>query len=308
MRMYPYFSCPPPEIHYAAPVTDPWFSAQKDASEVTGAEAKTKLSAWKPYEPLSVMGCIQQVQYCIPNLPEKERCEPLRGIPDPRASGNVRKIFRTEDEFAMINRVHGIWVYGTYTVAATVDFIGASALRARQSLSYGYSAPLSDNQWQLEAEHLIKGSPASLQDVFFDAANGMPEALEEFRQAPLANETVAQNICANQKIVSNNYSSFNVLGLSLIMALGMIIVMLDIWLEPAVRWFQHRNYRKLLSIDIQGYERKDRHPMHAAIEWSQTNFLQFQRLAHEEAGYGNWSGCDQNVPVTELGQLLSSLD
>jgi hypothetical protein len=298
-----------PEIHYAAPVTDPWFSAQTDASEINYEGNKAQFSAWKQDEPLGVMACIQQVQYCNPNLPETERCEPLRGISDPRAGKNVRKIFPTDDQWATINWVDTIWTYGVYTIHATVNFIGVSALRARQSLSYGYSAPLPENQWQLEAEHLIKGSLASLQDVFVEAANGIPEALEDFRQPPMQNETVARNICANQKIVSNNYSSFNVLGLSLILALGSIIVVLDLGLEPTVRWWQRRRYRKLLSSsDEQDGAEKGKHPLYGALEWSQTSILQLQRLAHEEAGYGVWSGCDQNVPVTEPGQMLASLD
>jgi hypothetical protein len=137
----------------------------------------------------------------------------------------------------------------------------------------------------------------------------MPEALEDFRQPPMQNETAARNICANQKIVSNNYSSFNVLGLSLILALGTTIVVLDLGFEPTVRWWQRRRYRKLLSnSDEQDGGEKGKHSLYGALEWSQTSILQLQRLAHEEAGYGVWSGCDQNVPVTEAGQMLASLN
>ncbi|KAF1839011.1 hypothetical protein BDW02DRAFT_515336 [Decorospora gaudefroyi] len=292
-----------PEIHYSAPVKDPWFSAQKDASELNEQDTKTKLSAWKQDEPLGVMGCTQQVQYCNPNLPENERCEPLRGVPDRRKSESVKQIFRTEDEFATIKWVDSLWVYGVYTISSTVGFIGASALRARNSLSYGFSGPLPDNQWQLEAEHLVKGSLASLQDVFVEAANGIPETLEDFRQPPLANETIAQNLCVNQKIVSNAYSSFNVLGLSLILVLGVLIVGADMGLEPMVAWWQRRRYDK----HPHPVNEKECHPLYGTTEWSQTNILQLQRLAHEEAGYATWTGCDKDVPVTEPGQLLGSL-
>jgi hypothetical protein len=298
-----------PEIHYAAPVTDPWFSAQTNASEINYEKTKAQFTAWKQDEPLGVMGCMQQVQYCNPNLPEAERCEPLRGLFDPQRAAEVKKIFPTDEHFAAIDWVDSIWTYGVYTISATVDFIGAAALRARQSLSYGYSAPLPDNQWQLEVEHLVKGSLASLQDTFVEAANGMPEALEDFRKAPDANDTVARNICANQKIVSNNYSSFNVLGLSLILALGTIIIILDMGLSPVMEWWQRRKYSKLLSCSAQqDSEEEGKHPLHGAIEWSQTSILQLQRLAHEEAGYGTWSGCDHTVPVTEAGQFLGRLD
>ncbi|KAF1942114.1 hypothetical protein EJ02DRAFT_466095 [Clathrospora elynae] len=297
-----------PEIHYAAPVKDPWFSAQKDASEINEESTKTKLSAWKQDEPAGVMACVQQTQYCNPNLPEAERCEPLRGINHPSKGERVKKIFPTDDQFATMAWVDDLFTYGVYTISATVGFIGASALRARYSLSYGYSAPLPENQWQLEAEHMIKGTLASLQDAFVEAANGMPESLEDFRQPPRANQTMALNMCANQMIVSNNYSSFNVLGLSLILILGIIIILLDMGLEPTVAWWQRRQYRKHQLRDECYGDEKSSHPLYGAIEWSQTNFLQLQRLTQEEAGYGEWTGCDKDVPVTEPGQLLAGFD
>lgn len=196
-----------------------------------------------------------------------------------------------------------------YTISATVGFIGASALRARYSLAYGFSGPLPDNQWQLEAESWITGALASLQDVFVEAANGIPEALEDFRQPPPANETVTLNLCANQKIVSNGYSSFNVLGLSLILILGVAIIILDIGLEPTIAWYQSRKYRKYqLQDQSYGRDEKVAHPLYGAIEWSQTSIMQLQRMAHEESGYGDWSNCNRDVPVTEPGQLIASLD
>lgn len=44
------------------------------------------------------------------------------------------------------------------------------------------------------------------------------------------------------------------------------------------------------------------------FEWSQTSVLQLQRLAHEAAGYGDWSGCDKTVPINKPGELLGCLD
>jgi hypothetical protein len=298
-----------PEIHFSTPVNDPWFSAHKNASEINNQATKEKFVAYLQDEPLGVMACTQQVQYCNPNLPKDSRCEPLRGVIDPRKSARVKAIFPSESQFATIKWVDNLWTYGVYTISATLGFIGASALRARYSLSYGYSGPLPDNQWQLEAEHWLKGTLASLQDVFIEAANGMPAALEDFRKPPMANETVARNMCVNQKVVSNSYSSFNVLGLSLILGIGVLIIVLDMGLEPSVAWWQRRNFRSRQHAEPEfGMDDNSAHPLYAAIEWSQTNILQLQRLAHEEAGYGEWSRCDKDVPVTESGQLIAGLD
>jgi hypothetical protein len=296
-----------PEIHYSGPVDDVWFAAHRGASEINEKDGKQQFAAYTQDEPAGALACTQQAQYCNPNLPEGHRCEPLRGISDPRKSASVKKIFTTDDQFQTIKWVDNLWVFRVYTISAIVNYIGASALRARYSLSYGYSAALPDNQWQLEAEHWIKSSLASLQDTFIEAANGIPEDLEDFRQPPTADETVAQNMCVNQKIVSTNYSSFNVLGLSLILILGVLIIILDMGCEPTVAWWQRRKYAKL-DPEAAHNDEKSSHPLYGALEWSQTHILQLQRLAFEEEGHGEWSSCDKDVPVTEPGEMLASLD
>ncbi|KAH7386852.1 hypothetical protein DE146DRAFT_768549 [Phaeosphaeria sp. MPI-PUGE-AT-0046c] len=300
-----------PEIRFAAPVKDPWFSAQTGASALHNIDNKNqKFDSYVQDEPASVMACTYQVQYCNPNLPEDERCEPLRGLNDPRRKGRLQKIFPEDSHFATISWANGLWNSGIYTMSGTLGYIGVSALRARYSLSYGYSGPLPDNQWQLEAEHWVKAELASIQDSFVQAANGFPEELNDFRDPPASNDTVAQNMCVNQKIVSTRFSSFNVLGLSLILTLGIIITILDIGLEPFVAWCQRRKYRSHCrdsEDDLHDDEDKVPHPLYGAIEWSQNNMLQLQRLAHEEAGYGEWSKCDRDVPVTEPGQLIARL-
>lgn len=298
-----------PEVHFAAPIKDPWFSAQTGASAIHNTDNTTqKFAAYVQDEPAGVLACTHQVQYCNPNLPEASRCEPLRGLNDIRRTARLHTIFPDTSHFATIAWANNLWNYGIYTISGTLGYIGASALRARYSLSYGYSGPLPDNQWQVEAEHWVKAELASIQDVFVTAANGIPDELAEFREFPDANDTVAWNMCRNQKIVSTRYSSFNVLGLSLILILGAIVVGMDMGLEPLVAWGQRRKYRKALARDEgDGQDEKITHPLYGAIEWSQTNMLQLQRLAHEEAGYGEWSKCGGDVPVTEKGQMIAGL-
>ena len=187
--------------------------------------------------------------------------------------------------------------------------VGASALRARYSLMSGISPPLPDNQWQLEAEHLTKAMLASLQHAFVEAADGIPESLEVFSQPPGPDRIMAREICANQKIVSDSHSSFNFLGVGLILTVGALIVILDMGLEPTIGWWQRRRYGKHQVQDSEcGSDEKLSSSMYGALEWSQTSILQLQRLAHESAGYGEWSGCDKIVPVTERGELLACLD
>lgn len=296
-----------PGIRYSAPVTDPWFSAQTPANRTHANE--TASSFWVQDEPLGVMACAQQFQFCNPNLPESERCEPLRGLLDPRRFDTWTKIFPSKNALDMIYWAETVFLYSIDMLSTTVYYVGASALRARYGLSHGFSGPLPANQWQLEVEHLKNGMLASLQDAFVVVANGVPEALEEFRQPPMANESMPRMMCANQKIVSNAYSSFNVMGVCLILIIGTLIILLELGLEPAISWWRRRKYRKHHVLDMEcGSNVKSGHPLYSTLEWSQTSVLQLQRLAHESAGYGNWSGCDKTVPVTERGEVLACLD
>jgi hypothetical protein len=296
-----------PEIQFSMPVNDPFFLANKRAYELHNQDTTSTFSSYVQNEPLGVMACAIQVQYCNPNLPFGTNCEPLRGFLDPRASNEVKKIFTNDAQFAALKWADTLWTGSMYTMNTMVGFIGSSSLLARYGLSYGYQGPLPDNQWQVEAEHWVKGTLASLQDVFVTAANGIPASLESFRETPNRNETGALSMCRNQKIVSTAFSSFNVLGISLILILGTWIIVLDMGLEPLVAWWQRRRYQKHQLKDQYYGEGKEAHPLYSVLEWSHTSTLQLQRLAHEEAGYGTWSQCDGSVPVTFPGHQLAPL-
>lgn len=44
------------------------------------------------------------------------------------------------------------------------------------------------------------------------------------------------------------------------------------------------------------------------LEWACNETLQLQRLAYEESGQGDWSGCINSVPVTAADQELAPLN
>lgn len=82
------------------------------------------------------------------------------------------------------------------------------------------------------------------------------------------------------------------LGLSITFIIGGIIILLELTIEPLLRYIQrHRNIRL--------YER---------LEWVTNGSLQLQRMAHEELGAGTWSGTAETVPTTSRDEPLAILD
>jgi hypothetical protein len=88
------------------------------------------------------------------------------------------------------------------------------------------------------------------------------------------------------------HTSFSVLGLTLIFALGGLIILMSYSLDPIMGCLRER--RGL-------YE-------HQQLEWAMNWTLQLQRLAHEQIGMGTWSKATDLIPITDRGEALATLD
>lgn len=96
-----------------------------------------------------------------------------------------------------------------------------------------------------------------------------------------------------QKIISTAYINFSAMWLIIVLIIGTLIVLVQYSLETIVVWLERRGVIKSSSAD-----------------WFSNSTLQFQRMAHEELGIGDWEGCRGPgvIPVTRKGQLLGVLD
>jgi hypothetical protein len=103
----------------------------------------------------------------------------------------------------------------------------------------------------------------------------------------------------HQKIMTTRYSSFSVLGVGLILTIGSLFMLLDLFIESIVDCVQLR--RSKTTPNPTG--------TYARLEWEANTTLQLQRLAHEHIGVGNWRnvGWAQH-PITERGEKLGMLD
>jgi len=80
-------------------------------------------------------------------------------------------------------------------------------------------------------------------------------------------------------------------GLGTILVAGTLIAIIDLTMEPLFEWLKKRTQKDVYGI----------------LEWKTNSTLQMQRLAHEQLGFGTWTKTSEAAPVTERGELLSTI-
>jgi hypothetical protein len=106
-------------------------------------------------EPISVLGCVQQYQFCNPFTNGNASCTPLRGIFQAAlmASETIFSEVKQRDLFSWSAKAITDMVGGFYEI---VNALKGASLLASDSLSPLGQSSLPDNQWELELEHCFK--------------------------------------------------------------------------------------------------------------------------------------------------------
>jgi hypothetical protein len=276
-------------VIFNTPLNDPWFSAGHNQAPVQLSAALGTMPGYLSDDPARALACAQRYQFCNSSMSQDQNasCTPLLGLEAAvDASQNLFPQAKTNEKFS----------WSAYQIAQVArglpNVIGAlksGSLLARDSLAYQFQDTLPDNQWELELQHWFKFTLAELQRTVLDQATGPADANARQFYAPptLAGE---RDVCNNQKILSDSYTSFNVLGLVLIFSIGSFIILVSTFLPCLTRRLQ-----------------RHRKPF-AGLEWVTNDTLQLQRLAHEALGAGAWEGACDDFPRTRNGNQLAVLD
>ncbi|KAF2470314.1 uncharacterized protein BDR25DRAFT_343088 [Lindgomyces ingoldianus] len=282
-----------PGILFSSQSNDPWYSAHRPGPNLTNPGSHDQAPSYMMDEDATVLGCARQFTICNPNMPEAKRCLPLRGWLD--NSYRLEEITQNEAQKNRLHYLREVMIGNNDEIISIVGSTGNAGLLARDNLGWGVQGPLPDNQWQLEIQHWVTATMASLQRIFVDAARGPPN--EDMRKwfSVRPNTTEELKMCRNQKVVSSRYSSFSVVGIVAILVIGGGFVFLD-WFSEAFIDSIHKRFGRTGHSD------------YASIEWNASATLQIQRLAHEEMGFGKWSRTDTDTPVTRPGEKLGVLD
>ncbi|KAF2033823.1 hypothetical protein EK21DRAFT_57654, partial [Setomelanomma holmii] len=261
---------------YTAKVDDPLFLAQN-----TSEAAAQFFSATND---LSIPACMEEYQFCDP---KSEKCTNLDGLyatQDALDRGDLALSQRQQATFQIV------WEAGwVMALQWTAKLLNSRVLLAQDwvftSTATG-SGPLPSNQWQLESYNLHNLSLSVFQRRLSQYA--APETFQlsanlnaaEHLDVPTDRESV--QMCKRQRILSDTYYSVSVLGMSIILIIGGLLIALD---QPQ---------EKLWS----GYfEPQSRLAQQA--EWTQTGTLQLHRQALEARGIRSWDRTNLDCPVLD---------
>jgi hypothetical protein len=181
-------------------------------------------------------------------------------------------------------------------VAVGKPFVAATnATGPVPSPVYYYSAPISDNQWELEAQNLQHIVLAWLQRSVVEHVAPSTYILSD--GVPTKNfmlhssDPGEREICSQQQIRSSGFSSFSVFGLVCILIGGLTIAALACAVPILISKAQLRS--------------RTADALHRRAEWYQRDILQLAREISESENPQTWTGSDSEVPTTlEFGKKM----
>ena len=245
---------------YLDPIDDPWFSAH------THLELPGSHQAYVADNNPSPLGCINQHQFCNPNLPSQSGCTDLTGLV--QASQSIPGISFNQKQNAIFTRLQE--AAAAASLNEVVISLDQEILLAVQSVAANQGINLSIDQWKCEVINLNNIMLAYIQSLMVSYVTGPQQdktfAYDNWIEKPSTPE--AQAMCDNQIIFNRNYYSFSILGMALILALGGFIILLNLTLEPLIRF-------------IRRHITRSGHGAYKQLEWDMTETLQIQRLVYE---------------------------
>lgn len=241
---------------YPEPVDDPWFLATDPLQASLSLAVNEKEQTYYFYKPnnnVSVMACAQQFQYCNH---DRTRCTPLAGT---NHGGRIRD---TADNYSLMLNLNdkqrstisrlfqASWLTDMYF--ATSGGRDGDLLASYQS---GISTPLTfvmKNQWMLEMQHHFLLGITGMQMQLSQYATGPPhEQHYEYLTKPTAEE---EWMCTNQIVQRLGYTTFSVLGLTIVVVLGVLAILINTLLpelhkrtsENAQAWGEYHHISRAL--------------------------------------------------------------
>ncbi|KAK8057806.1 hypothetical protein PG996_011743 [Apiospora saccharicola] len=280
---------------------DEWYRATIHNGYVHLVYGTDGLEQYHPEEAASPLGCVEQYQWC--RDPSRGQCGDLTGRMDALYSAGPWFNLTSEDldpaRPVATTRMGSllIWAYFNIFQSDTsldtlIHTLGPSSLSSNTVARQGSVGKLEANQWQIDVTRWWSILLAGFQASFVSTARGRTNS--SFRPDDTirpANE-YEWDICRNQKIRSAQYSSFTIFGLVFTYSMGALIVIVSFIISPLLCFLQERG----------------RYNKYAYLEWEGHTAIQLHRVAQDQCGYGRWSRCDEEIPITRPDDMLAPFD
>ncbi|KAK7999498.1 hypothetical protein PG990_012098 [Apiospora arundinis] len=285
-------------VWFMSPTEDDWYRATVPDSTFTRGNLTGVRQRYRPDEAASPLGCVEQYQWC--RDPAQGQCGELAGEVD--ALYSAGPLFGLTDKDLDLDRPTSrsksgsllIWTYlmlGSRSLGVFIDSLSSSSLASVISLSQGNILQIEKNQWQLDVTKWWHIMLAGFQAKVVNTAQGSANA--PFQPSTYKPEDELEwNLCRNQKIRSTQYANFSVLGLVITYTIGALIIMISFGVEPVLNRLQKRGW----------------YSKYAYLEWQGETAIQLHRVAQDQLGHGEWSHCDDRIPITRPDDLLAPFD
>ena len=275
---------------FVSPVNDPWFLAQEAMVQEFQNEdgSFTNVSFYYSENPVSVLGCTEQYQWCNPNIDGSGRCTQLSGS---SMGSHISAMTSFASEIKLNTRqtgvqqriYHAMWDSVLYNTVGTAD--SASDLLANNLIQGNIGATLPDNQWVLEVNNFLGTTLANIQSEIAQYVTGLRiPAQNKYLVQPDTGDT--DWMCTNQIVQRNNFASINIFGLVVILVTGALLISINLSLDRTIRYIRAR---------------KGNASRFGNMSWRANNTLNLQSLAFEANGMGDWDRRNI-VPVTKNGE------
>ncbi|KAK8848948.1 hypothetical protein PGQ11_015428 [Apiospora arundinis] len=287
-------------VHFMSRGDDDWYRAIVPNRKFRMASSNYTQVKYRPEEAASPLGCIEQYQWC--RDPALGQCGKLEAMAN--ALDSAAPWFGITDGISLKDRPEAqsklgslmIWLYLTQVIsgmdlAAVIAILGSTSLASTTSIRGGSIYSIASNQWQLDVTKWWSIMLAGFQTKFVNIVQGTADLPYRPYSLKPAND-FEWDLCHNQKILSAQYASFSIFGLTTMYSLGVLIIITSFVIEPILGLLQKHN----------------RYSKYAFLDWEGDTAIQLQRVAQDELGYGHWSRCDETVPITEPDDLLAPFD
>jgi hypothetical protein len=198
-------------VEFLAPTRDSWYRGTVPAGSQAYIGSNDSVTTYYPEEAASLLGCIQQFQFCNPSLPYDRRCGPLaswaESLVEAAVLFNLTAAQAFDDEFPsqkMGSRFK--WLLTQLFHAATnihtiLLNLGSKALDSQRLFSDGNLPELPENQWQLDVSRFFAIFLASIQAAVVNSVLGPADrSLSQYHVLPPNKHVV--DMCNNQVCIT----------------------------------------------------------------------------------------------------------